>query len=337
MYKAVASTIENNNNPYYHENLHKFIFNGEPSLLNITVESDKNIYHENILTSDNKKVIWSFHRTGLYHQFAENVSIFFDFYLKNKNKYDYVVLLVNKNFSYIQDNEKEYTNFIFKIFKDLNIKYYIYEIPTNNEYVYAKNFYTINTIPITKEMILNFKKIIFKYLKNKNVDPFRKIYLSRRHILPRNYDFLNDGLATKTDNRITDDLILESFLKELGFEIIIPEQKFKNFEDQIQYMYETKLLVSLTSSGLANMLFMQKNTTCIEFITSFPTPLNIDIDNINKKQDGEELLHLLYVVLSYLNNTTYMSINNYSRKSSDIIDSIINNKSFNFIFKDKND
>lgn len=344
-YISVKSTYDYNLH-YFNET---FSFDiGQVELNNLQPVKNINktdlINTNDVLMSDSKKLLWVFHRSGMYNQFVENFSIFLRAYFENKNKFEYVVLLINKNLHVFPEDDLSYTNFIFKILNDLEIKYYVFETyQKNNEPVYANNFYTIPFISPTIDMIQDLKKIFFKYLSNENIKPFRKVYLSRKHMVPRPYNWIKDGLATKVDNRLIDDDVLEQFLKSIGFDVIIPEYQFKNFEDQVQYMYETKILVSLSSSGLANMLFMQPNTFAFEFLTTHINTIynnnnsfTQDLYNIENQYDGEELLHNLYWTLCYLNKINYAFLPNYTRFSIDIINQIENNEFLNLIFLGQN-
>ena len=57
----------------------------------------------------------------------------------------------------------------------------------------------------------------------------------------------------------------------MGYESIYAPEKFKNFEEQINYFNEVKTLVAISSSGLANSLFMQPQTTLFELQTNITT------------------------------------------------------------------
>ena len=90
------------------------------------------------------------------------------------------------------------------------------------------------------------------------VKPYRKVYLSRRHLsgdLGVEPERLSDN-GYCDDKRMDDDSKLEELFENAGYETLIPEHKFSTFEEQIAYMMEVETLVSITSSGLTNMLFM---------------------------------------------------------------------------------
>lgn len=286
---------------------------------------DDSINKDNILMSDDNKLIWIPYRSGIYNQFVECFPFLIESFLHNK-KYEYVVIIKNTNQHFVAKEDEMHMNFINKVMTDLGIKFFIYE--TDKDEVFINNFCILHyTTSNQKKIIQQEKDIFYKYVKDKNKKPFRKVYLSRKHIEPRHYFWIKDGLSTRTDDRLIDEEVFELFLIKNGFEIIVPEKKFNNFIDQINYMYEVQTLVSLSSSGITNSIFMQPNTKVVEIVTGYPGTYENFTENkkIEEKSfEGFESLHLLYVVLSYLNNNIHISIPNHTRLSQDVIKIFLN-------------
>ena len=78
-------------------------------------------------------------------------------------------------------------------------------------------------------------------------DPWRKVYISR-------------SLASK--RKAHNELEIETFLKQKGYEILHAEKL--NFEQQIQLMAETQVLISLHGAALTNMIFMPRSSRVLE-------------------------------------------------------------------------
>lgn len=153
-------------------------------------------------------------------------------------------------------------------------------------------------------------------------DSLNKVYLSRRHIPPRQIETsldLPDGRIN--DTRIKNEIVFEKYLEALGFLIVAPEE-ISTIEEQISILSSCKLLVSATSSGLANQVFMPRGSLVVELTVPFI------VDNHDVKQD----LHLNYLALSYMSEHQYLSIPNKTTDAYDVINTIENNKYLKQIF-----
>jgi Glycosyltransferase 61 len=279
-----------------------------------------NNYTTPTLMSDERKIFW-WSNIGMYNSFFEGLSHL----LKVVNSFDEKPIVIVNNFCMGPESEWEYHKFMLKSLNDIGVKYEVYN---NKNIVYAKNFSVIDSFCTTPDMIQTVKNHFKQYVKDQSIKPFRKVYLSRRHILPREYTWIKDGLSTNADHRLWDHDVLEKFMSQNGFDVIIPEQTFMSFEDQINYMYEVETLVSLSSSGIANALFMQPNTSIIELITTYPMAIGPDSYDKPKSMHGTEAIHHLYQTMAYVNNMCYFGLPNYDRKSETIINIIKNNKHF---------
>jgi len=105
--------------------------------------------------------------------------------------------------------------------------------------------------------------------EERQVAPYRKVYLSRRHL---DHDRTLPGVEAvgggenrvSTDIRMDNEETLENYFRGKGYEIVTPEEKFKTIEDQVKFFNQTKILVGLTGTGLANGHFMQKDQIVVD-------------------------------------------------------------------------
>jgi len=155
------------------------------------------------------------------------------------------------------------------------------------------------------------------------VEPYRRVYLTRggagKHIgfMPDNYEYYQD------DIRMEDEWKLEQFFSDLGYEVINPEGKFESIAEQIRYMQEVKTLVSVTCSGLANMLFMKPNQLVIELQAELVQFIGYE------SNFPEQHLHNFYPPLSFIRGHKYLSI--ASNRDPDKVISDLTSGSFSYI------
>ena len=222
--------------------------------------------------------------------------------------------------SVVQDQlDGSFFNFFLKMLTDNNVKYQTIRFEEYDSIV-ANNFYTHESI----DRIYDPANTVYEYAErylDKSVVPFRTVYLSRKEIGDRSFDGESraPGLSFDHDNRIDDERELENYLSSLGVEIVVPED-FASFEDQIKYFNEVKTVISLTSSGLTNAIFMQPGCNVIEFVTPLIASLHL-IEGTDMTH-GEEALHNLYNMISFFKGHTYASIPNKDRRVSTLIDKI---------------
>lgn len=163
------------------------------------------------------------------------------------------------------------------------------------------------------------------YIRDKNIKPFRDIFLSRRHMGDRYYPHTPEWAWANNDNRIDNHDNIENYFRSIGYEIVIPEN-LNSFEEQINMFYEARTIVSTTSSGLTNAIFMQPGQTVIELVTPliihFPNP---DSDSVEKWKLQEELHHF-YSMIAFHKNHNFLALGNKYRKSKDIAKQIEEDK-----------
>ena len=123
----------------------------------------------------------------------------------------------------------------------------------------------------------------------------------------------------------------KKFFIDNGVEVIYPED-IPDFADQINYFYETKTLISLTSSGIANSLFMKPGGTILEIVTPLLQAMGNPFDP-NNPVDVREDIHHIYNAMAYNKNHYYLSIQNHDRQSQTIINKMLNHDSFSSLVR----
>lgn len=152
--------------------------------------------------------------------------------------------------------------------------------------------------------------VLTKFYKSKDkypteadgIKPFRKVYLSRAHI-SGNLGLKVDADAMtgySDDKRVDDESLLEEIFANAGFEIVIPERAFGSFKEQVRFMSEVKVLASMTSSGLTNLLFMNAGIeqTVLEIkaeVVAVESPLSDGTGMFTKQVVPHEFEHLAYM------------------------------------------
>lgn len=158
--------------------------------------------------------------------------------------------------------------------------------------------------------------------------PFRKVFVSRKlqGMKPDMEEAAN--FSYKNDTRIDNHEELEQIFIELGFEIVDAEL-LPDFKDQLQIFKEAKVLVSLTSSGITNSIFMNPGSTLVEIVTPLitQTPLanSVYFDSVGIDPTDYELdinvvqeVHMFYHNLAFFKNFLYVGIPNYTRENKKI-------------------
>lgn len=275
---------------------------------------------------------------GMFHINADAISQIVSILLSTDFKI--IVDLKRLDADRYKDNNKNIYEYFCIVIKYLN-KIFDNRIVLFNSAEY--DFYRINNFFIMSDQYkasMNHSLKAFEYIKNafdiyeSSQEPrYKKVYLSRKYIAKRgpygnNFPINNIDFTKHTiDDRMIDEDVLEKFFKDNGFEIAYPEE-FGSIKDQIKYFSGVDVLVSTTSSGIGNCIFMPKNSTILELVTPFIVENQIGFGNQHyAKEKVLELLHNQYGQLTYILGHTYARIPNYTRRSDDIINYILNNKS----------
>lgn len=277
------------------------------------------------MISDDKKILVALN-IGLYNFYYHCVTL-----LLRANRYAPEATMILDTSGVASELDTTYFKFLLKLLDDLKIKYELFD-PSEGDALYINNFYILGNQYISYDDVDYVYKILQNYVVDKNVKPFRKIYISRGYIQPRNYPNQKPGLMFNSDNRIIDEERLEEYLSSCGFEIVRPED-FDDFTKQINYFYEAKTIMSLTSSGMTNAIFMQPGGTMIELIT----PLVLALGNPYGEEDidAQDIIHHLYQIMSYTKRHAYVGIPNFDREPETIKKTIAENSYLSMIIKEE--
>lgn len=277
------------------------------------------------LTSKNKKIMISM-PTSVYHFFID----FAGKILKQAEKDKDLEVIVSSQSTANSKNLAGKNLYLdtLDLFKLVGIKVTAIDF---SEYDGAKinNLYVTPPYSVEQNYELSLFNATKRLVKNKSARPFRKVFLSRRRMGDRQH--LNTNLTVGHDNRIDSHDLVEEYFQSLGFEIVEPE-RFASLQEQVNFFYETKVLVSTTSSGLINSVFMQEGQTVIELqtplIVYMPRQLQMGMEikfpvSFDQMVPVEQL-HFFYVKMAFHKKHTYVAINNYSRSTEDIKQKIEN-------------
>lgn len=215
---------------------------------------------------------------------------------------------------------EKFLTLMFRILDGIDLKYKTISTIPGSDYanVYQMSNYVVIDTQMNIHEIVSFVDIKYavdlamRYCRDgaqeeyNLMPPYRKVYITRggkgKDVGPIDKDYK----YYKDDLRIYEEEKLEKFFSDLGYEILQPEVKFDSIMEQMRYMEEVKTLVSVTSSGLTNMIFMQSNQTIIELQAELVQVLD------GPRADGgiipKQNLHSFYQPLSFMNEHTYISI-----------------------------
>lgn len=301
----------------YTEGLSKIEFDGPYMRLNLSYSTP--IDHSDLwlddpealfFISDREKVFFTL-MNGPYHFFIDSLGPF----LQQLEQTPDALFIIDTGNMYEPDNS--YLNFFVDALRSKGVDFRL--IKANNFKVYANNFY------VQKFMDdgYNAPKRVYEFYKdfidNPDVKPFRKAYVSRSWMGPRPLHNVVPGASFNHDNRIDDEKKLENYLESLGFDIVVPESTFKTFKEQLNYFYEVKTLVSVTSGGITNAIFMQPGGTVVELINSMVVTMGHNVSsNASGLSDVEEAIHHYYTVISWRKGHNHIGVDN-SRRSADFL------------------
>lgn len=238
------------------------------------------------LTSDTKKIFMS-SNIGPFHILFENI-----FPIINMQRSNIDVEIIIDTFEINARNSISFIPYIEKL-QNNNIKISFINssgyggIIINNYHIFSA--YN-NQQPINREMLSQNTMSLVDYSK----DPYKRIYVSRRKFVDT------------SPVRISDELELESFFTDNGFEVIFPED-FLTIDDEVLFFSKVKTLVSLSSSAIAWAVFMKPGGNVIELQTDFPA------------MPGVRTIHHQYNAICYAKEHNYFAIANYDRFSDKLI------------------
>jgi hypothetical protein len=161
---------------------------------------------------------------------------------------------------------------------------------------------------------------------DKNVEATKKIYISRKNFKGRDLKAIIKGrLPYNDDDRMDDEPKVEAYFKSIGFEVVVPED-FKSFEDQINCFYQAKIVVSATSSGLCNAMFMRPGSTVVEIGTPLISFSRLGDGITQPLSMGQQEIHHFYHMNSLALGHKHITIPNMNRSSENVINTIESDK-----------
>lgn len=217
-----------------------------------------------------------------------------------------------------------FLNFFFRYLNSKKVDYLPINFNKVNK-ININNFYCRNTAAESYELNdpgLKIHAMGLEHVKDLTVPATKKVYISRKNFKGRELSKIIKGrLPYADDNRMDDEKKVEDYFRSLGFEIAIPED-FKTFEDQINYFYEAKMVVSATSSGFINAFFMRPGSTMVELATPLISFTRLGDGITSPLSVGQQEIHHFYHAMSISLGHKYISIENKDRSSNKIIDTI---------------
>lgn len=136
---------------------------------------------------------------------------------------------------------------------------------------------------------------------------------------PEIIDEIRDTMIYQFSDRVDDEKALEDYFRDLGFDIVYPED-IPSYKDQLQLIASSRVLMSLTSSAMSPCFVMAPNTTVVEIATPLMTYIREDGTPHPEYLD----FHDHYKILSSIRNSFYACIPNKHRSAKDVINTIEN-------------
>ena len=266
-------------------------------------DNSKNEYYGHSFDDDTDNVLVLF-QGSIYHVMIDNIGIILKHYKKNPNTRFFISML--HPFEKVYDYN--FVPFLFEFLKHYKIEYHVLN-PKETNPIKINNLFYYNNVQVEQNAVDD----IYDYTRNFAIPQqkiHKKIYLGRKRVVPKDINRVLsnvsvDKLSFNSDQRIDDEEKLESFFKNIGFEIIYPED-FASFRDQLGFMDNVDVLVSLTGASLTNCLFMKPNKTVVELATTLIL-------------NGEETLHTHFYDMAYAKNHNFISI-----RHDRLVDNVIN-------------
>jgi hypothetical protein len=290
-----------------------FVFDSHYNMVSGYIDSNS---EKTISILGNKKKLVASMVNSFYHSVLDNMSAII-FALEKYPKHELIIDVseLGKDFGPNLEHKPGffYHNAFLYFLETLKIKKIKYRLVHLKQYdvVYINNFRVINYFhePIEKaDAVYDFFK---SRVSSPEKKPHRKVFISRSLTVGRNFDA--PTLKYSNDDRMDNHKQLDGLFASMGYEIITTET-IGSFQEQLDLFYETKILASLTGSGLANAAFMQPGQTVVEIVT----PLVVTVGRPGERKDKTDLyfvqeLHNFYKNVAFYKDHTYFAIHNESR------------------------
>ena len=246
------------------------------------------------------------------------IPAFFHFYtdefatllLVNSLHHDFEVVVIDAVSKSIEYQRKDVLNAIdmfFLFLTDNKIKYTIIEMKDVKDIPISNYFCCSYFIDDSRNQATLLSEMSMKYVKNKEKE--NKVYIR--------------------SERVNDEPILEEYLKKYGFDIV-ERNTFNNFIDQMNYYYNSKVVISATCGGLVNISFMKQSSLVLELVTPVE---GFIYDRCTEKEEIGYSIHHIYNTLCFQKGISYSSISNHKKDAYEIINSFENNKAMKAILE----
>lgn len=273
----------------------------------VVIDSDEMI-------SDKTKVIVHVQDT-VYHFFIDSLTLILKIHKEHPGT-KFVLYLQKARSNQSIDN---FLELLFLILDGEGVDYTAFPTIPGEDYAHVykfNNYVIIDRAVVNVHEILSFIDVEYmadlaiKYSKKymnvtESVEPFRKLYVSRSNAPSSLGPIADDYKDYRDDKRMNDAWKLEEFFVSMGYDAFSPEKHFSSIMEQIVYMTEVKTLASITSSGLANMIFMKPNQTIIEVQAELVQAMRYDDDTVVVPT---QRLHNYYSTLSFMRQHSHISI-----------------------------
>lgn len=275
------------------------------------------------IVSDRKKLIVTMH-PSFYHFYLDCVGRIIEKLDEDPN----TEIIIHKPAPPGEGPYKSYVHDSFlEILESKGIRYQAYNL-SDYDVLEINNVILMVNASLSKDYASGIFEFFADQVRNPGIKPHRDIFLSRRQMGNRSYPNAPDWAWANHDNRIDSHEAIENYFASIGYEIIVPEN-LGSFENQLNTFYEARTIVSTTSSGLTNSVFMQPGQTVIELAT----PLIIHVPNnaysLEDKAEQwhiQEELHHFYSILAFHKKHNFLMLANKYRRSEEIIEQIENDK-----------
>lgn len=301
-------------NGAYHDDLTHYVrkdLSSDPATLN--------------LISDNKKVLIRL-TTSYYHFLHDQIGAIL-YYSQEFPDYE-IIVDVSHAWPYILRENLMYDT-VFEMLDACKIKYI--KINSNEiRGINLNNFYFPHIDLMAKDSPRRVHEFFAKFVEDPTIVPFRNVYLSRSGVdFGRNYEdsfdpSRNHPKILQNDFRVDDHNALDDFFRQQGFEVFVPENKFKNFRDQVEYMYSVKTMVSISGSGLTNSILMQPGQTVIEIVSPMVTTTPPWHTN-SGLEEYEADIHHYFSPISFKRGHLHVNVPNRTKKTVDVIRTMLAN------------
>lgn len=152
--------------------------------------------------------------------------------------------------------------------------------------------------------------------RNKDFNNYLTQNLESKLTLKESLDLVRQDQQYKFCTRIDDEQVLETYLKSLGFEILVPED-FSSYQAQLNYISEAKIFASITSSGIHAAYVLRPEATIVEFVTPFG-----ETDDDGQLVPSTGTFEDCYRALALIQGNRYVPISNLNCRAEDIISQI---------------